>query len=306
MAVQLARRRTEEALDAYVAGNRLAELRLAPRTLVYQEADNRSRRYTSHGATLDAAQPLTSHWPPEIRECLRTAHIARSTSSPLTSAALSWAAIEAAGIHHGNTDAAQHVDLARALSLQAMRQQLISSHQCVRLITAATYEEVKERAEAAGRALDGLERHAAARNAAPVPPALQTQLQKARARAADAARERADADDLYLQALHDVDKAAPVNSHGLLDDINSWVDMLAASGEAGRSERFGSPASLPIEARSAWPPRPRHRRLASAPDQPGGLRHLARAGRRAVPRSAQLDVRTTQHGTAPRGLRLGR
>ncbi|WP_392667312.1 hypothetical protein [Streptomyces sp. LN785] len=256
VAVQLARRRTEEALDAYVAGNRLAELRLAPRTLVYQEADNRSRRYTSHGATLDAAQPLTSHWPPEIRECLRTAHIARSTSSPLTSAALSWAAIEAAGIHHGNTDAAQHVDLARALSLQAMRQQLISSHQCVRLITAATYEEVKERAEAAGRALDGLERHAAARNAAPVPPALQTQLQKARARAADAARERADADDLYLQALHDVDKAAPVNSHGLLDDINSWVDMLAASGEAGRSERFGSPALSRL--RPALPGLPAH------------------------------------------------
>ncbi|MGW5432941.1 hypothetical protein ACWET9_37985 [Streptomyces sp. NPDC004059] len=92
VAVHVARRRIEEALDGYVAGNRIAELRLASDTLVYEETGGRSRRYTFRGPAIDEARPLTSRWPAEIRECLRMAHIARSTSSPLTSAALSWAA----------------------------------------------------------------------------------------------------------------------------------------------------------------------------------------------------------------------
>lgn len=225
VAVHVTRRRLEEALDTYVAGNRIAELRLASDTLVYEETGGRSRRYTSRGPAIGTARPLTSHWPAEIRECLRMAHIARSTSSPLTSAALSWAAIEAAGIRHGNSDNAPHVDLARVLSLQALRQQLVSSHQCVRFVAAATRHEVKERAEAARRAVHGLERHLANEEAQP---ALERQLKQARGRAALAEQEEADADSLYLEPLDKIDTLVTVNGHGLLSDLNQWVDVLAA------------------------------------------------------------------------------
>jgi hypothetical protein len=239
VAVHVARRRIEEALDTYAAGNRIAELRLAPETLVYEEAGDRSRRYTSRGPAIDVARPLTSHWPAEIRECLRMAHIARSTSSPLTSAALSWAAIEAAGIRHGNNDDAPHVHLARALSLQALRQQLVSSHQGVRIVAAATRHEVKERAEAARRAVHGLERHLANEGAQP---ALERQLKQARVRAALAEQEAADADSLYLEPLDEIDTVVTVNDHGLLSDLNRWVDVLAASPEAGQEVQIGSAA----------------------------------------------------------------
>lgn len=239
VAVHLARRRIEEALDTYVAGHRLAELRLTPETFVFDEADGRSRRYTSRGPTVDTAWPLTRHWPAEIRECLRMAHIARSTSSPLTSAALSWAAIEAAGIWHGYNDSAAHVDLARALSLQAMRQQLLSSHQCVRRIASATHDEVTERAAATGRAVQGLERHLAKKG---TQPALEQQLREARGRAATAELEAADADTLYLRPLDEIDRAAPVNGHGLLSDLNRWADLLAEPPGAAEEVKIGSAA----------------------------------------------------------------
>ncbi|SCF65834.1 hypothetical protein [Streptomyces sp. Cmuel-A718b] len=239
VAVHLARRRIEEALDTYVAGHRLAELRLAPETLVFEESDDRSRRYTSRGPTVDTAWPLTRHWPAEIRECLRMAHIARSTSSPLTSAALSWAAIEAAGIRHGYNDSAAHVELARALSLQAMRQQLLSSHQCVRRVASAIHGEVTERAAGAGRAVEGLERHLAKKGAQS---ALEQQLREARGRAATAELEAADADNLYLQPLNEIDRAVPVKGHGLLSDLNRWADLLAEPPGAAQEVKIGSAA----------------------------------------------------------------
>ncbi|MFG2463663.1 hypothetical protein ACGFWE_42430 [Streptomyces sp. NPDC048523] len=253
VAVHLARRRIEEALDTYVAGHRLAELRLAPETLVFEQSDDRSRRYTSRGPTVDTAWPLTRHWPAEIRECLRMAHIARSTSSPLTSAALSWAAIEAAGISHGYNDSAAHVDLARALSLQAMRQQLLSSHQCVRRVASAIHDEVTERAAAIGRAVEGLERHLAKKGAQL---ALERQLREARGRAATAELEAADADNLYLQPLNEIDRAAPVNGHGLLSDLNRWADLLAELPGAAQEVKIGSAALSRL--RSVLPGLPAH------------------------------------------------
>ena len=239
VSVHLARRGIEEALDTYVAGHRLAELRLAPETLVFQESGGRSRRYTSRGPTVDTARPLTRHWPAEIRECLRMAHIARATSSPLTSAALSWAAIEAAGIWHGYSDSAAHVDLARALSLQAMRQQLLSSHQCVRRAASAAHDEVTQRAAATGRAVRGLERHRAKRGAQL---ALEQQLREMRGRAATAELEAADADNLYLRPVDAIDRAAPVNDHGLLSDLNRWADVLAGPPGAAGEVKIGSAA----------------------------------------------------------------
>jgi hypothetical protein len=237
--VHLARRGIEEALDTYVAGHRLAELRLAPETLVFEEPGGRSRRYTSRGPTVDTAWPLTKHWPAEIRECLRMAHIARATSSPLTSAALSWAAIEAAGIWHGYNDSAAHVDLARALSLQAMRQQLLSSHQCVRRAASAIHAEVTQRAATTGLAVRSLERHLAKKSAQP---ALEQQLRETRGRAATAELEAADADNLYLRPVDDIDQAAPVNDHGLLSDLNRWADVLAGPPGAAEKVKTGSVA----------------------------------------------------------------
>ncbi len=252
-AVHVARRGIEEALDAYMAGNRIAELRLRPEILVYEETGNRSRQYTLRGPAINTARPLTSHWPAEIRECLRTAHIARSTSSPLTRAALSWAALEAAGIKHGYKDNAPHVRLARALSLQALRQQLISSHQCVRTVATATCRAVKRRAEDASRAVRRMEQHLGDESA---PLTLEQQLMQVRERATLAHQKAADADNLYLRPLSEIDLAATVNEHGLLCDPNRWADILAASPEASEEIKAGSEALVCLH--SVLPGLPAH------------------------------------------------
>jgi hypothetical protein len=120
-AARLGRRQMTEVLDQYIAGGRLRNLSLDSPTLVSSGA--RVREWEPHPPSVDVAYPLLNTWPPGLREGLRMAHIARVTDSPLTAAALSWVALEASGIEHSECRR-----LARALSLHALRQQVVESH----------------------------------------------------------------------------------------------------------------------------------------------------------------------------------
>ncbi|MBK3576455.1 hypothetical protein JHN63_22110 [Streptomyces sp. MBT65] len=89
-AALLGRRIASELLDQYVAGQRLAEIRLRPETLANVLGSHRVLRLAVPVLGSGPVQPLTTGWPPALRESLRTAHIARITEAPTTSAGPRW------------------------------------------------------------------------------------------------------------------------------------------------------------------------------------------------------------------------
>ncbi|MFF7601276.1 hypothetical protein [Streptomyces mirabilis] len=92
-AALLGRRIASESLDQYVAGQRLAEIRLRPETLAHAPGSHRVLRLAVPVLGSGPVKPLTTGWPPALRESLRTAHIARITEAPTTAAGLCWAAL---------------------------------------------------------------------------------------------------------------------------------------------------------------------------------------------------------------------
>jgi hypothetical protein len=122
---RVARREFAELLDQYMAGHRLVALSLGDDAFVSDMDSGRSVHIQSHAPTVDRAVPLVSHWPGTLRNGLRMAHVARATEAPLPAAALAWAALEACGLNKRD-------DVAAALSLQAMRQQIAEAHQQLR------------------------------------------------------------------------------------------------------------------------------------------------------------------------------
>ncbi|MEV4318085.1 hypothetical protein [Actinocrispum sp. NPDC049592] len=122
---RVARRELAELLDQYMAGHRLVVLSLGNDTFVSDVDNGRPTHIQSHAPTVDRAVPLVSHWPDALRNGLRMAHVARVTEAPLPAAALAWAALEACGLNKRD-------DIAAALSLQAMRQQIVEAHQQLR------------------------------------------------------------------------------------------------------------------------------------------------------------------------------
>ncbi|MCE7004791.1 hypothetical protein LWC34_18460 [Kibdelosporangium philippinense] len=119
---RIARREVAELLDQYMAGHRLVALSLGDDVFVSRVDSGESRHIQSHTPTVDRAVPLVSHWPGTLRNGLRMAHVARVTEAPLPAAALAWAALEACGLN-------KREDIAAALALQAMRQQIVEAHQ---------------------------------------------------------------------------------------------------------------------------------------------------------------------------------
>lgn len=128
-AALLGRRQASESLDQYVAGQRTAEIRLRPETLAYDPASGRTLRLAVPALGTGPVRPLTTGWPPALREGLRTAHIARVTEAPTTAAGLCWAALEALEVKPGNKD-----KLARALSsrLPAIRSSTCTNGRALR------------------------------------------------------------------------------------------------------------------------------------------------------------------------------
>lgn len=133
-AALLGRRIASESLDQYVAGQRLAEIRIRPETLAHAPGSRRVLRLTVPVLGTGPVRPLTSGWPLALRESLRTAHIARITEAPTTAAGLCWTALEALDVKSRD---GRILALARALSLQATRQQVVDLHQRTRTAVAA-------------------------------------------------------------------------------------------------------------------------------------------------------------------------
>ncbi|MBF6147060.1 hypothetical protein [Nocardia nova] len=138
------RQQVSELLDQYVAGQRVSEIRLRNETLVYDPISGKALPLTVPAIGSGVARPLTTQWPTALRESLRTAHIARVTEAPTTAAGLCWSALEAMEVKPNTTDT-----LANALSLGALRQQVLDLHLRTRLAVAATTRVAHERCRAA-------------------------------------------------------------------------------------------------------------------------------------------------------------
>ncbi|MEU3497581.1 hypothetical protein ABZ747_29330 [Kitasatospora cineracea] len=231
VAADQARRSITELLDQYVAGQRLADLRLAPETFVYSETTNRSETRSAWGTDHHVVRPLTGHWPGAIRESLRTAHIARSTSSPVTSTGLCWAAIEALGVKHSSTAPGSHADLARALSLQSLRQQVVAVHQLLRTCALGAITASRRSHSDASRGLAALQRRArqADAKAVALPTAVLDQMDDAHQELLLRQRDVEATRTAYQEPLDALDAWAVVDGRGWLVDLNRWVDVLVSA-----------------------------------------------------------------------------
>ncbi|MGW6898855.1 hypothetical protein ACWGF2_19945 [Streptomyces sp. NPDC054919] len=229
------RRRASELLDQYVAGQRVAEIRLRPETLAHDPRSGQVLRLTVPALGSGPVRPLTTGWPPALRESLRTAHVARVTEAPTTAAGLSWAALEALDVKPQGID-----KLARALSLQATRQQTIELHQRTRTTVAAELaaariahraaQDVADQLETATKAVMGEHTGALAQKAAA---ARATELDRR------AALERA----VKAQTHHAVVNAwTGAGDDGLLRDPDRWLDVFAPPADAEPALRAAADA----------------------------------------------------------------
>ncbi|MFF0036049.1 hypothetical protein ACFYRG_07465 [Streptomyces mirabilis] len=229
------RRLASESLDQYVAGQRVAEIRLRPETLAHDPHSRRTLKVAVPVLGTGTARPLTTNWPPTLRESLRTAHVARVTEAPTTAAGLCWAALEALDVKSPDTGT-----LGRALSLQATRQQVIDLHQRTRTAAAAQASAARTAHRAAQRAADQLE---AAASAAQQHHAAVLAEKATAARATElrlrAVLERA----LEAQSHHAVvDMWTSVGDDGLLRDPNRWLDAFAPPPDAEPALRVAADA----------------------------------------------------------------
>ncbi|MEY9855071.1 hypothetical protein ABH935_000670 [Catenulispora sp. GAS73] len=218
-----ARRRIIEVLDQYVAGNRLSDLRLGPESMVFSHDSQTCARFSTHGPRRDSVRPLTTHWPLEIRESLRSSHIARTTEAPMARAGLSWVALESFGLKATNVET-----LANALSLVALRQQLVGTHDGLRNTVKGALLAAERRNKRAARTLRKLERYA-----------IKAQLAKSVkadtvAKKVLAARTELSASETFLadlrgecvQPLSDLDAYCALTDWFWLDDVNRWLELM--------------------------------------------------------------------------------
>ena len=234
-AALLGRRHASESLDQYVAGQRTAEIRLRPETLAYNPASNRTLRLAVPALGTRPVRPLTRSWPPALRESLRTAHIARVIEAPATAAGLCWAALEALDVKPESID-----KLARALSLQAARQQVVDLHQRTRTAVSAEVTAARAAHRDAQAMADGLE--AAARRATR-DPAAALAPKAAAARAAELDR-RATLEEVLKAEAHlaALDAWTGVGDDGLLRKADRWLDAFAPPADAEPALRTAAEA----------------------------------------------------------------
>ncbi|MFJ8443967.1 hypothetical protein [Kitasatospora griseola] len=233
------RREAAQLLDQYVAGQRLAELRLGEETLVCAETFGSTRRFSGTLSTSDAAEPLAEHWPPALREGMRMAHIARSTQGLTASTGLCWAALEALGLKN------VRLDLAKALSLQVLRQQVTSAYQELRVATLGRCTAAAAAFEAAERQRAALSRQAdkAAAEGRAVASALQARLDAARVTVEARAKECEAAEVSYREPLKVLDRWTAATDRGRISDINRWLDVLTPPAD-GTEELLEAAAAL--------------------------------------------------------------
>ncbi len=231
-AALLGRRRASESLDQYVAGQRTSEIRLRPETLAYDPGSDRTLRLAVPALGMRPMRPLTTDWPPALRESLRTAHIARVIEAPTTAAGLCWAALEALDVktQKGPDQKTGIEKLARALSLQAARQQVIDLHQRTRTAVAAEVAAAQAAHRDAQAMADGLEaaiQRATGDHAATV-------ARKATAARAVELDRRAALEEAMQAEAHCValDAWTGVGDDGVLRKPDRWLDAFAPPADA--------------------------------------------------------------------------
>ncbi|WP_328663248.1 hypothetical protein [Streptomyces sp. NBC_00328] len=222
-ATLIGRRKAAELLDQYVAGHRLAELRLGEETLVCAETTGRTRRFAGSLSAPAAAKPLTGHWPPQLREGMRTAHIARSTQGLTASTGLCWATLEALGLK-SKTQA-----LAKTLSLQALRQQVTSAHQELRVAALGRHSAATSALALAEQRRAGVLREydRATAEGRAVPLRLKEAVEACQRDVKVRTRECAAAEAVFRQPLEVLDRWTEARGRGRIADVNRWLDVLA-------------------------------------------------------------------------------
>ncbi|MFH8803809.1 hypothetical protein ACH4F6_30090 [Streptomyces sp. NPDC017936] len=224
-AALLGRQRASELLDQYVAGQRTSEIRLRPETLAFDPVARRTLRLSVPALGARPVRPLTTGWPSALRESLRTAHIARVTEAPTTAAGLCWAALEALEVKPDSVG-----KLARALSLQAVRQQVVDLHQRTRTAVAAEVAAARATHHDAHAMADKLEtaaRKASGEHAVTV--AKKAIAARAAAAERSAALEEAQRAEAQLEVL---DAWTGVGDDGVLRRPDHWLDAISAPVDA--------------------------------------------------------------------------
>ncbi|MEU8795017.1 hypothetical protein [Streptomyces sp. NPDC048643] len=226
-AALLGRQRASELLDQYVAGQRTSEIRLRPETLAFDPVARRILRLSVPVLGARPVRPLTMGWPSALRESLRTAHIARVTEAPTTAAGLCWAALEALEVKVKPDSVSK---LARALSLQAVRQQVVDLHQRTRTAVAAEVAAVRAAhrdARAIADRLEAVAREASGEHAVTV--ARKAAAARAAAAECSVALDGARRAEAQLKVL---DARTGVGSDGVLRRPDDWLDALSPPADA--------------------------------------------------------------------------
>ncbi|MGW3993203.1 hypothetical protein ACWEF6_06915 [Amycolatopsis sp. NPDC004772] len=226
-AVVLGRRAISEALDQYVAGNRIVDLALAGPWAV-AGPDGRWVLGERFRASLKNTSPLlSSSWSEGVRPALRIAHVAQQVEAPMTSAALCWSAIESIGL-----DAEKAARLARACALQTLRHQIIDAHAQLRLTVTEEVRrlgaEAKKARSALRRAENVLARRSPLEQTTPADLAALTEAvdcAKQTRQACDAAHEHAVNETNAL--MEAVDAHVPRTAgKPILTEPDRWLDLL--------------------------------------------------------------------------------
>jgi hypothetical protein len=240
-AARLGRRRVTELLDQYVAGHRLLRVLLTDDTLVARAGTSETEKWQPTRKGVHQAYPLIYRWPEGLRETLRMGHIARDADSPLTAAALSWVAIEASGVKHS-----KHTkQLARALSLQALRQQVVETYQLVKQSGTASRQYAIAQAQAA-LSLVKTYQTAVARCPLghPVYGQLMASQQSAEVAHAQAERLSKDLDDRFSKFADSIDAYVAVDENTRLQDLNQWMDVLLPARNSDSTELVSARSAL--------------------------------------------------------------
>jgi len=228
------RRSVAEVLDQYVAGHRLADLRLLPETLVAEHGGTGHTEITARAPSVRTAYPLTPDWPLLMRESLRTAHLARVTDSPVARAALAWSAIEALGVVSVKPapDEVSAEQLAAALALHHLRDRTMEAHHAIRQAAAAELAAAEQaQAKTTARLRSVL---ATASGPTPIRPesaaALSQAVAEARAETAVATSWSSELQLRLTPALDALEAYVEVHAGSrLLAGVNDWVRVLSPS-----------------------------------------------------------------------------
>ncbi|GAA3464668.1 hypothetical protein [Saccharothrix longispora] len=208
-AARKARRALVELLDQYTAGTRLFSPVVDARVLVNRVGATGTEQWRPPVRTTPVARPLTRReLPDEVRRALRMAHVA--AGAPAVASALAWSALEACGL-------VRRHELAAALAVQALRQQVVGAYRLVRQSAAARLEQARRRVADAERA----ERHRAAVRRDPT----------GRVGSSSAARaDLAALTDRVATALAAIGAHVRHDERHHLHDLGTWTDLLRPPG----------------------------------------------------------------------------